>query len=136
MTTEQLPHIELGSRAAPQSVPLAEIAQVLNHTEARYLAELRAQCAELRQVLRKELCQHGLATDGAPVAELPSEHAQQRPIAHVPAPVAPPPAQPQRRTRGERLEERTVHPFYWALLYVVFMLISLGLSLIAIQILP
>jgi hypothetical protein len=59
MTTEQLPHVELGSRAAPQPVPLAEIAQVLNHTAARYLAELRAQCAELRRVLRKELCQRG-----------------------------------------------------------------------------
>jgi hypothetical protein len=124
-----------------------EIAQVIERRRARYLTEVR--------VLWEELRQHGQALVREPAAELPSEHGPPQatqapqtenastgfpdpalplpPAAAAPPPhtaQAPPPAQPQRRTGAARLGARTVHPFYWVLLGVVFLLLGLGLGVL------
>jgi hypothetical protein len=117
-----------------------ELRQPVQTTERERepLAVLPSACAQPQNIQQAQVktSRSGVPTPALllpPPAAAPPAHAApapQRQLAHVPAPVAPPPVRPQRRTGAERLEARTVHPFYWALLYGVVTLISLGLGIL------
>jgi len=147
MNTEPLLQVAPDSSEAPQQVTLTRLERIIERMTASYLADVRALCEELRQPVQ--------ATEHEMVDVLPSERAQPQdtrsaqaenastgfpdPELLLPPPAAALPqcvaevglaAAPELRAGATRLGARTVHLFYWVLLWGVFLLIGVGLGVL------